>query len=95
MRMKTAETVTGRDIGRQRLTLGVSVSALALTLRWHPYALARLERDDTPLDDVRRAKIEAALRHVAARRALELRRSGWQLADLPRDLRMTLALYLG
>lgn len=90
----TNQQPTGRALARQRIALGLSLSAVARMAGFHPHDLQRCELSDATLSPARLARWQDALRACAEKRAATLRREGWALGELPRDLRRTLALYV-
>lgn len=94
MNLTGANPITGRELARRRLAMGISSFAVSRELGVHTGTLAAWERDVENLDPERQEKWDAALRHLALQRAHTLARQGWATADLPAGLRSTLRLYV-
>lgn len=92
-RRTTSTSVTGADLARQRLALGLSLNAVAGALGVHPITLSRWEHDRTPVLAERRERWEASLRTCAQCRATQLAKEGFTLQDLPREMARLLRRY--
>lgn len=88
-----AAPVTGREMGRRRLALGLSRFATARALGVHTATLATWERMLDPLPPARRERWDAALCHLARERVGELAHQGWAPGELPASMRTVLRLY--
>ena len=86
--------VTGRDLAYHRLTMGLTIAAVAIAMRVHHYRLRSLEAGDMPLRSELRERWEAALRIVATKRLRLLARQGWPLDSLPEPMRAAFTRYV-
>jgi transcriptional regulator with XRE-family HTH domain len=87
--------ITGRDLARLRLALGLSLNQVAAAMGTTHHSVQRWEQSVAPIPPERATRWRKALADLAAQRSVILADQGFGPRDLPRDLRRAIATLAG